>query len=65
MLSESKARGCYSKLVQANLMEPLPFDKDRFDAIICTGVTTYLGELYVSEHSIFKFKALLTLLTRL
>jgi predicted TPR repeat methyltransferase len=44
MLDKSDERGCYSKLVRANLLEALPFGENLFDMIVSTAVTTYLGE---------------------
>ena len=39
-----ESRGCYAKLVRADLLKELPFEKDMFDILVSTAVTTYLGK---------------------
>jgi predicted TPR repeat methyltransferase len=43
MLKEAAKRGCYGELKLADLLQPLPFDEESFDVLICTGVTSMLG----------------------
>lgn len=49
MLDKSSARGCYAKLVRTDLLKELPFEKDMFDILVSTAVTTYL-EPHVLSH---------------
>ncbi len=36
-------KGVYRSLTRADLLEPLPFSSDTFDAIVCVGVLSYLS----------------------
>jgi len=36
-------KGVYRSLVRADLVKPLPFSSDRFDAAICVGVLSYIS----------------------
>lgn len=37
--------GVYTSLAPANLQEPLVFESDRFDALVCVGVMTYVPDV--------------------
>jgi predicted TPR repeat methyltransferase len=41
-LEQAASKGVYRSLVQANLLEPLPFLDDAFDAAFCVGVLSYI-----------------------
>jgi predicted TPR repeat methyltransferase len=41
-LERAARKGAYRSLVQANLLEPLPFVDHMFDAAICVGVLSYI-----------------------
>jgi predicted TPR repeat methyltransferase len=41
-LENAARKGIYQSLVLANLLEPLPFPDDTFDASICIGVLSYI-----------------------
>ncbi|MEC9342656.1 MAG: class I SAM-dependent methyltransferase [Pseudomonadota bacterium] len=41
MLAVAGARGCYRRLVEADLNRPLEFAGDSYDAMICTGTFTH------------------------
>lgn len=43
-LAEARRRGCYSQLIQADLLRPLPFADGQFGAVVCGGVMTYVPE---------------------
>ena len=43
MLALAAGSGAYSKIVEADLAQPLPFDAQAFDAVACVGVLTYLS----------------------
>jgi len=42
MLGKAKDRQCYSMLEKCDLLQPLPFDANSFDCLLCVGTTTYL-----------------------
>ncbi len=44
-LSIARRSGAYTTVAVANLQEPLAFDDDVFDAIVCVGVMTYLPDV--------------------
>ena len=44
MLDLAEKRGCYKKLIRADLQKPLPFEAESFDVLVCTGVTTYISK---------------------
>ena len=44
----TNCRGCYSKLSRADLLKELPFEKDWFDVLVSTAVTTYLSKHWMS-----------------
>lgn len=44
-LAKAKAKGCYERLVQCNLNEPLALDDDAFGAAQCIGTLTYVDNI--------------------
>jgi SAM-dependent methyltransferase len=49
-LENAASKGAYRSLVRANLLEPLPFADNAFDAAICVGVLSYItGDLLFRE----------------
>jgi predicted TPR repeat methyltransferase len=49
-LENAASKGVYRSLVRANLLEPLPFSDNAFDAAICVGVLSYItGDLFFRE----------------
>ena len=42
-LDVAAKRGCYEKLIKADLMIKLPLPENAFDFLMCVGTTTYLG----------------------
>ena len=44
-LDLAQQRGAYDLLEQADLQQPLGFEDDGFDAVLCVGVMTYLPEV--------------------
>jgi predicted TPR repeat methyltransferase len=48
-LEQAARKGAYRSLVHANLLEPLPFADDTFDAAICVGVLSY-----ITGHTLFR-----------
>ena len=49
-LEHAARKGAYRSLVRANLLEPLPFADDTFDAAICVGVLSYItGDILFRE----------------
>ena len=45
MLEKAKDRGCYNKLIKADITKPLAFAESSLDYLICVGTSTYLGNL--------------------
>ena len=43
MLQKAKDRGCYNKLIKADITKPLAFAQNSLDYLICVGTSTYLG----------------------
>ena len=43
MLEKAKDRGCYNKLIKADITKPLAFAPNSLDYLICVGTSTYLG----------------------
>lgn len=41
-LENAASKGVYRSLVRANLLEPLPFSDNTFDAAVCVGVLSYI-----------------------
>jgi predicted TPR repeat methyltransferase len=49
-LQNAASKRAYRSLIRANLLEPLPFADNRFDAAICVGVLSYItGDLLFRE----------------
>ncbi len=49
-LENAASKGTYRSLVRANLLEPLPFSDNTFDAAICVGVLSYItGDILFRE----------------
>ena len=44
MLAIARSKGVYSRLVQADLQQALPFDDDEFDAVTCLATLTYIED---------------------
>lgn len=38
-------RGVYDEVAVGDLQQPLPYDTDRFDAVVCVGVLTYVPDV--------------------
>ena len=41
----ARERGIYDEVVVGDLQRPLPHDADRFDAVVCVGVLTYVPDV--------------------
>ncbi len=53
-LELAQKRGCYAKLQKADLLQPLAFDANSFDFLLCIGATSYLGNFKRFSECFFK-----------
>ena len=52
-LDVAAKRGCYVKLVKADLLMKLPLEADTFDFLMCVGTTSYLGKYLLTINELF------------
>ena len=44
MINIAESKGCYKFIKKTDILQPLPFEENKFDLLTAVGLTTYLSK---------------------